>query len=98
MEFALNKKSAPIYMVFDVSNTSDGGFANNIREVRRKEAPSMTWGYINGRAHHLGFAASQGMDSQSMFPGYKIWMEDRADVFVEDLSKTVLIEVGSQIG
>lgn len=96
IEFGQNKKSAPIFMVFDVSNGKDGSISSNIREVRRKEAPSMTWGYIDGRAHHLGFAKSQGMSSSSMFPGYKIWMEDRADVFIEDLSRTVLIEVGAQ--
>jgi hypothetical protein len=37
------------------------------------------------------------MSSSSMFPGYKLWMEDRADVFIEDTSRTVLIEVGAQI-
>jgi hypothetical protein len=97
IEFAQNKKSAPVFMVFDVSNGRDGNFSSNVREVRRKEAPSMTWGYIDGRAHHLGFAKSQGMSSASMFPGYKLWMEDRADVFIEDTSRTVLIEVGAQI-
>lgn len=97
LEYGQNKKSPPVFMVFDVSNGKDGSFSSNIREVRRKEAPSMTWGYIDGRAHHLGFAKSQGMSSSSMFPGYKIWMEDRVDVFAEDLSKTVLIEVGPQI-
>ena len=92
LEFGQNKKSTPVFMVFDVSPMSDGSMVNNIREVRMKGAPSMTWGYIDGRAHHLGFAASQGMSSANKFPGYTIWMEDRCDVFVEDLSRTVLIE------
>lgn len=92
LEFGQNKKSTPIFMVFDVSPESDGSMVNNIREVRMKGAPSMTWGYIDGRRHHLGFARSQGMSSANKFPGYQIWMEDRADVFIEDLSRTVLIE------
>lgn len=92
LEFGQNKKSTPIFMVFDVSPTGDGTPSNNIRSVRLAGQPSMTWGYIDGRRHHLGFAASQGMSSQSMFPGYKIWMEDRCDVFIEDLSKTVIIK------
>jgi hypothetical protein len=92
LEFGQNKKSTPVFMVFDVSPMSDGSLLNNIREVRLKGAPSMTWGYINGRQHHLGFARSQGMDSANKFPGYTIWMEDRCDVFMEDLSRTVLIE------
>jgi len=62
-----------------------------------KDRPSMTWGYIDGRMHHLGFARSQGMSSASKFPGYTLWMEDRCDVFIEDLSRTVLIEEIPQI-
>lgn len=92
LEFGQNKKSTPIFMVFDVSPTGDGTPQNNIRSVRVAGQPSMTWGYIHGRRHHLGFAASQGMTSSGMFPGYKIWMEDRCDVFIEDLSRTVIIK------
>ena len=92
LEFGQNKKSTPVFMVFDVSPTSDGSMINNIREVRLKGAPSMTWGYIDGTRHHLGFAKSQGMSSANKFPGYEIWMKDRCDVFIEDLSRTVLIE------
>lgn len=92
LEFGQNKKSTPVYFVFDVSPSSDGSLVNNIREVRLKERPSMTWGYIEGTAHHLGFARSQGMSSANKFPGYQLWMKDRCDVFIEDLSRTVLIE------
>lgn len=96
LEFGQNKKSTPVFMVFDVSPTSDGSLKNNIREVRMKSRPSMTWGYIDGTAHHLGFAASQGMSSANKFPGYEIWMKDRCDVFIEDLSRTFLIEEAPQ--
>ncbi len=92
LEFGQNQKSTPVFMVFDVSPATDGGLMNNIREVRMKGQPSMTWGYIDGRRHHLGFAKSQGMSSANKFPGYQLWMEDRCDVFIEDLSRTVLIE------
>jgi len=92
LEFGQNKKSTPVFFVFDVSPNSDGSLVNNIREVRMQGSPSMTWGYIDGRAHHLGFAKSQGMSSANKFPGYTLWMEDRCDVFIEDLSRTVLIE------
>jgi hypothetical protein len=91
-EFGRNKKSTPIFMVFDVSPKGDQSLQDNIREVRHEGAPSYTWGYIDGRASHLGFAASKGMNSSSMDPGYQIWMEDRYDVFIEDLTRTVLIE------
>ena len=92
LEFGQNKKSTPIFFVFDVSPTSDGSLVNNIREVRRAGTPSMQWGYVDGRRSHLGAFKSQGMQSASKFPGYTIWMEDRSDVFIEDLSRTVLIE------
>jgi len=84
--------NSPIFMVFDVSPTSDGSLINNIREVRREGTPSMQWGYIDGRRSHLGAMASQGFTASSKFPGYTIWMEDRCDVFIEDMSRTVLIE------
>lgn len=92
VEFGQNKKSTPVFMVFDVSPTSDGSLTNNIREVRRAGTPNMEWGYIDGTRHHLGAFKSQGMSSANKFPGYTLWMKDRSDVFIEDMSRTVLIE------
>jgi hypothetical protein len=82
LEFGQNRKSTPVFLVFNVSPDSDGTFAGNVREVRLKGAPSMTWGYIDGRQSHLGHFASKGMSSASMDPGYTLWYEDRVDVFV----------------
>lgn len=96
LEFGQNQKSSPVFMVFDVSPDSNGTLSGNIREVRMKGRPSMTWGYINGRRHHLGFASSQGHDAANMFDGYKIFFDDRYDVFIEDLSRCVLIEEAPQ--
>jgi hypothetical protein len=92
VEFGQNKKSTPVFLVFDISDTKNGSLKNNVREVRMKNAPSMTWGYVDGTRHHLGFAKSQGMSSANLKPGYTIWMKDRCDVFIEDPLKTVLIE------
>lgn len=92
LEFGQNLKSTPIFMVFDVSPEGDGSMKSNVREVRLAGQPSMTWGYIDGRRHHLGFAASQGMSSANKFNGYTIFMDDRYDVFIEDMSRCVLIE------
>lgn len=92
LEFGQNKKSTPLFLVFDVSPEGDGSLRNNIREVRMEGRPSMTWGYINGRRNHLGFAASQGHSAANMFDGYTIFMDDRYDVFIEDLSRCVVIE------
>lgn len=92
LEFGQNKKSTPLFLVFDVSPQGDGSLRNNIREVRMKGRPSMTWGYIDGRRHHLGAMRSQGHSAANMFDGYTIFMDDRYDVFIEDLSRCVVIE------
>lgn len=92
LEFGQNKKSTPVFMVFNVSPNSDGSLVNNIREVRRAGVPNMQWGYIDGRRHHLGAFKSQGHSAANKFPGYTTWMEDRCDIFIEDMSRTVLIE------
>lgn len=92
LEFGQNKKSTPLFLVFDVSPLGDGTLRNNIREVRMQGRPSMTWGYVDGRRHHLGFARSQGHSAANMFDGYTIFMDDRYDVFIEDLSRCVVIE------
>lgn len=91
-DFGQNKKSTPIFMVFDVSPNGDGSMRENIREVRKAGRPSMTWGYIDGRRHHLGFAKSQGHSAANKFDGYTLFFDDRCDVFIEDLSRCVLIE------
>lgn len=92
LEFGQNKKSTPLFLVFDISPEGDGSLRNNIREVRMKGRPSMTWGYIDGRRHHLGPMRSQGHSAANMFDGYTIFMDDRYDVFIEDLSRCVVIE------
>jgi hypothetical protein len=90
--FGQSKKSAPLFLVFDVSPSGDGTLKDNIREVRIEGAPNMKWGYIDGRTHHLGHAASKGHSMASKFDGYTITMDDRYDVFIEDLSRTAIIE------
>lgn len=91
-EFGQNKKSTPIFIVMDVSPNGDQMRSDNIREVRMKAQPSMTWGYVDGTFHHLGFAKSQGMQSANSFPGYTVWMQDRYDIFIEDPTRTAIIE------
>jgi hypothetical protein len=92
LEFGQNKKSTPLFLVFDVSPEGDGSLRNNIREVRMKGRPSMTWGYIDGRRSHLGAMRSQGFSAANMFDGYTMFMDDRYDVFIEDTSRCVVIE------
>src|SRR5690606_6077050 len=72
LDFECNKRSTPIFFVFDSTNP-EGGVSNNIRTVRHEGAQGMTWGYVDGRMHHLGHLSSKGMQSANKFPGYQIW-------------------------
>jgi hypothetical protein len=40
----------------------------------------------------MGFAASQGMQSANKNPWYTIWMKDRLGIFVEDVTRCVMIK------
>jgi len=91
---AVSRKTPPIFFIFDITNP-DGGMQNNIREIRQKGNPSMTYGYIPGRQSPFG--NMQGGMSASKKPGYTMWFEDRFDIFIEDLSKVVVFEQVPQI-
>lgn len=91
-EYGRTKNRAPVFMSLDVLNNQENSIKNNIRIVRPKGQPGPTWGYIDGRRSHNGFSASQGMQSASKFPGSTIWMEDRCDLRIDDLSRTFLME------
>lgn len=91
-EFGQNKRSTPIFIVLDLTSP-DGGIAqDNIRLVRRQGVPNLMWSYQDGRMHHLGPMVSQGHTASNSFSGYKIMMETRWDIFIEDMSRCVLIE------
>lgn len=96
--YGTGKRTPPVFMMFDVSDTTNGSLKNNVREVRLKQRPNMTYGYIDGRRHHLGAFASQGHTASSMVDGYTIFFEDKSDIFIEDPSKTFLMEEIPQIG
>lgn len=84
------RKATPVFMIFDVS--SQGGKVSNIREVKLKSHPSMSFGFIPGRVHPEGFGKMQGMLSANKDPWYQMWMEDFAGVFLEDPTRTVLLK------
>lgn len=94
VDMTASKKSAPKFMVFDISPSGNGTLQNNIRPVRHRGQASMAYGYVDGRRTHTG--QYQNVSSANTFPGYKIWMEDREDIFIEDLTRTYLIEEDPQ--
>jgi hypothetical protein len=84
------RKATPVFMIFDV--TSQGGKPTNVRQVKLRSRPSMTFGYIAGRVHPNGFGSMQGMQSANKNPWYQLWMEDFCGVFIEDKTRTVLLK------
>ena len=98
LEYGPSKKSAPMFMVFDVSEGSDGASApQRIREIRHKGAPGMSWGYEQGTVSPFGFGSMQGMQSAHRNPWYTMWMKDRVGVFLEDPSRTVILKEQPQV-
>lgn len=90
--YGKTKNRAPKYLALDVLDNSKESIKNNIRKIRPKGQPDKTWGWIDGRFSNKGFSASQGMNSASKFPGTTAWIEDRWDLRIDDLSRTLLIE------
>lgn len=43
--------------------------------LKFKGSTYLTWGYIDGRRHHLGFGAPHGVSSTSKHPEYEMWVE-----------------------
>jgi hypothetical protein len=97
LEYGPGKKSAPMFMVFDISTEGDATAPQRIREIRHKGMPGMTWGYEQGTVSPFGFGSMQGMMSSHRNPWYTMWMKDRVGVFLEDPSRTVIIKEQPQV-
>lgn len=90
LEQGPNKKAAPIFMVLDISK----GKGANIRDLKLKNRPNMTWGYINGTTGILG---SDRVASVTRDPLCTWWMKDYAGIYLEDPTRTVIIKEYPQI-
>lgn len=91
-EFGQQYHRVPRFMVFDITPANDGMPQDNVRIIRRAGTPNIKWGYLDGLTSHLGPMASQGHSMGMTLNAYRIDMETRWDVFVEDATKCVLIE------
>lgn len=80
----------PIFIIFELGTDSDK--ISNIRQVRWKGETGYTFGYVQGTRSPYGFAASQNMQSANMFNGYQLWQKDHGGLFIEDFSKTMIVE------
>lgn len=84
LELGPNKKTAPIFIILDVSGQEDAG----IREVKLSTRPNMYYQYIAGS---VGFGAQQtSIASKDPYSTYI--MKDFCGIFLEDPTKTVMIK------
>jgi hypothetical protein len=71
----------------------DGFNSNaNIVLVKPQNYGDLYWGYIVGTHSPLGPAAMKGMNSANHHDGYQIWMKSFANIWVKDVTKTLIIE------
>lgn len=72
----------------------EDGFNSNANFVLVKPTNygDLYWGYIAGTHHPLGPTSMKGMMSANNFDGYQIWMKSFANIWVKDVTRTMLIE------
>lgn len=72
----------------------DNGFNSsaNVVLVKPQNYGELYWGYIAGTQHPLGAGAMKGMYSANSFDGYRIWMKSFSNLWVKDVTKTLIIE------
>ena len=72
----------------------DQGFNSgaNIILVKPQDYGELYWGYIAGTHHPAGPSAMKGMYSANSYNGYQLWMKSFGNIFVKDVTKTMIIE------
>ena len=71
----------------------DGFNSNaNVVMVKPQNYGELMWGYIVGTHSPLGPAGMKGMYSASHRDGYEIWMKSFANIWVKDVTRTLIIE------
>lgn len=80
--------------VNNVKYQVDNGFNEgaNIVLVKPQNYGELYWGYINGTHSPLGPVGMKGMQSANHFDGYQIWMKAFANIWVKDVTRTLIIE------
>ncbi len=64
----------------------------NIVLVKPQDYDQLYWGYIAGTHSPLGPSGMKGMFSANHFDGYQIWMKAFANIWVKDVTRTLIIE------
>jgi len=75
---------------YRVENGFNSG--SNIVLVKPQDLGELYWGYICGTHSPLGPSGMKGMMSANSHDGYQIWMKSFANLWVKDVTRTLLIE------
>jgi hypothetical protein len=80
--------------VDNVKYRVEDGFNSNANVVMVKPQGygDLMWGYILGTQSPLGPTAMKGMTSSNHRDGYEIWMKSFANIWVKDVTRTLIIE------
>lgn len=65
----------------------------NVFMVKPQNRKTTTWGFINGTEHFRGEEFMHGMVSSSLDPEFTIWAKNQSSIWLEDPTRTVLIEL-----
>jgi hypothetical protein len=64
----------------------------NVVMVKPQGYGDLYWGYIAGTQHPYGPQYMKGMMSANHYDGYQIWMKAFANIWVKDVTRTLIIE------
>lgn len=94
MDVTDNASTNAAARIENVKYRVDEGFNSgaNIILVKPQDYGDLYWGYIAGTHHPLGPSAMKGMNSANSYPGYQIWMKSFGNIFVKDVTRTLIIE------
>lgn len=65
----------------------------NVFMVKPSNRKTTTWGFINGTEHFRGESMMHGMISSSLEPQFEIWAKNQSSIWIQDPTRTVLIEL-----
>lgn len=82
--------TARINTKYRVENGFNSG--SNIVLVKPQDYGELYWGYINGTHSPLGPSGMKGMQSANSYNGYQIWMKAFGNIWLKDVTRTLLIE------
>lgn len=94
MDITDSKTSNAAARVDTVVKRVEDGFNSsaNIVLVKPQNYGDLYWGYICGTHSPLGPSAMKGMMSANHFDGYELWMKSFANLWVKDVTRTLIIE------